>query len=206
IVSEIRARFESTAPSLGLGDRLHIEERTGRVDTLLSEYARVFDMLVIGRNATEDVDEHLVLHPDRIALLSGRPILIVPEHHTGPARHDRAVIAWDGGRAAARALSDSLALLEDQGSVTVLTIGDISPAIPASAVRRHLERHSIDAKVEHIDADPGVARALVAYCKSQQPGLLVMGAYEHSKFREDFMGGVTARVLQTVPVPVLMSH
>jgi nucleotide-binding universal stress UspA family protein len=36
--------------------------------------------------------------------------------------------------------------------------------------------------------------------------LLVMGAYEHSKFREDFLGGVTATVLREIEIPVLLSH
>jgi nucleotide-binding universal stress UspA family protein len=34
----------------------------------------------------------------------------------------------------------------------------------------------------------------------------VLGAYEHSKFREDFLGGVTAEVLEKIKIPVLLSH
>jgi nucleotide-binding universal stress UspA family protein len=43
-------------------------------------------------------------------------------------------------------------------------------------------------------------------CKDRGVGLLVMGAYEHSKFREDLFGGVTNEILQECPVPVLLSH
>jgi nucleotide-binding universal stress UspA family protein len=163
-------------------------------------------MLVIGQDAAESVDEHVLIHPDRIALLSGRPVLIVPRGHDPNAKHAHSVIAWDGSRAAARALSDSLGLLEAEGQVTVLTIGDDSTPRPISEVMQHLGRHGIRADHDHIAADPGLARALLAYCREKRPGLLVMGAYEHSKFREDFLGGVTARVLRNARLPVLLSH
>ncbi len=37
-------------------------------------------------------------------------------------------------------------------------------------------------------------------------GLLVMGAYGHSRLRELVLGGVTRKVFQQMTVPVLMSH
>ena len=33
-----------------------------------------------------------------------------------------------------------------------------------------------------------------------------MGAYEHSKFSEDLLGGVTRDILENATLPVLMSH
>lgn len=205
ILTAIEARFDAERDALGLGQRLHFQRVSGRVDKVLSETARSFDLLVAGHDLAEQVDAHVILHPDRIALLSGRPILMVPKGHERRA-HARVVVAWDGGRAAARALSDSLNLLDDQSHLTVLTVGDTDTPSAASDVVRHLERHGISAAHEQIPAEPGVARALLAYCRNQPPSLLVMGAYEHSKFREDFLGGVTARVLRDTPVPVLLSH
>ena len=69
ILTTIRERFNAIAPTLGLGDRLHFLDAAGRVDTVISETARGFDLLVTGR-PTEADDEHVVQHPDRIALLS----------------------------------------------------------------------------------------------------------------------------------------
>lgn len=206
ILTEIEARFRTQKDTLNLGDRLHFLRSSGRVDAVLSETARGFDIILVGQDRGEGVDEHVTIHPDRIALLSGRPVLIVPQGYDAEACHTHAVLAWDGGRSAARAMSDSLALLETQGTVTILTIGNDELPRPASEVVAHLERHGINATPERIDAHPGPARALVAYCRAQDPCLLVMGAYEHSKFREDFLGGVTARVLRDTPIPVLLSH
>jgi nucleotide-binding universal stress UspA family protein len=36
--------------------------------------------------------------------------------------------------------------------------------------------------------------------------LLVMGAYGHSRMRELLLGGATRSLLQSMTVPVLMSH
>ncbi|MCP4995312.1 MAG: universal stress protein, partial [Gammaproteobacteria bacterium] len=38
------------------------------------------------------------------------------------------------------------------------------------------------------------------------PGLLVMGAYEHSKFRQSIVGGVTSSVLKKAKIPIIISH
>lgn len=206
ILDEIEARFTSLKDGFDLGDRLHFQRVTGRVDTVLSECARGYDLLVIGQDRSEGVDEHVIAHPDRIALLSGRPVLIVPRDYDAAANHSHAVLAWDGTRASARALSDSLGLLEDQGRVTILSVGGATPPRPVSELVEHLSRHDVSATHETIAAVPGVARALLAYCRETDPCLLVMGAYEHSKFREDFLGGVTARVLRDTPIPVLLSH
>lgn len=206
-LDEIETRFRLIADELSLGDRLHFRRETGRVDTVVSETARAFDLVVIGQDSpSEGVDEHVFLHPDRIALVSGRPVLIVPQGHDPKAAHSHAVLAWDGGRAAARALSDALDLLEDQGRVTVLSVGETDAPRPADDLMTHLARHGIRADREKIPATPGPARALLAFCKEHDPCLLVMGAYEHSKFREDFLGGMTARVFKRTPIPVLLSH
>ncbi len=206
ILTEIEARFAGLKDTLKLDDRLHFLRAAGRVDAVLSETARGFDIILVGQDRGEDVDEHVTIHPDRIALMSGRPVLIVPQGYDSDACHSHAVLAWDGSRSAARAMSDSLALLETQRQVTVLTIGEDKLARPASEVVTHLERHGVSATRARIAARPGPARALVAYCREHDPCLLVMGAYEHSKFREDFLGGVTARVLRETPIPVLLSH
>ncbi|MFA3920882.1 universal stress protein [Ruegeria hyattellae] len=205
ILAEIERRFDDVRDTLNLGQRLHFQRSSGRVDKVLSESARSFDLLLAGQDLAEQVDAHVMLHPDRIALLSGRPILMVPNSHENCA-HDHVVVAWDGGRAAARALSDSLALLGRQSRVTVLTVDKTDLRASAADVVRHLERHSTSATHEQIAAEPGIARAILAFCQEQGADLLVMGAYEHSKFREDFLGGVTARVLRNAAVPVLLSH
>lgn len=104
ILNKIEARFDAMRDQLGLGDRLHFMRVAGRVDAVLSECARGFDILLVGQDQGENIDAHVTFHPDRIALLSGRPVLIVPALYDAKASHAHAAVAWDGSRASARAL------------------------------------------------------------------------------------------------------
>ena len=206
IIDSIEEHFNAIKPELGLGERLHFLRESGRVDAVLSECARSFDLIIVGQQYKQAADEHVMIHPDRIALMSGRPILMVPDGYDAEAVHNHAAVAWDGGRAAARALSDSLQLLEDQGKVTILTVGKETSPRPISEVLDHLSRHGVEVDHQELEQDHSIGNTLLAYCKAEDPCLLVMGAYEHSKFREDFLGGVTATVMREITIPVLLSH
>ncbi|WP_323768216.1 universal stress protein [Marinovum sp.] len=204
IVAQVKRQFDDLRPSLDLGDALDFRDEVGRVDTVLAEGARYYDMLIVGARSDSD-DAHVTHHPDRIALLSGRPVIVLPAGYDAGARHSHAALAWDGGRAAARALSDSLRLLEAEGRVSVLTVGK-RQSWPIEDLMAHLHRHGVEATHEDFPVTHPVASTLLSYCDRHDPSLLVLGAYEHSKFREDFLGGVTAEVLENIKIPVLLSH
>lgn len=204
VLKEIEAKFEAEREALGLSNALRLKEVAGRVDTLLSEAARHYDMLIVGNRAETD-DEHVTLHPDRIALLSGRPVIVVPAGYDGGAGLSHSALAWDGGRAAARALSDSLRLIEEDGRVSVLTVGPRG-GWPIEDLMTHLSRHGVEGIHEEWPTSHPVASTLVGWCRRHRPSLLVLGAFEHSKFREDLLGGVTSEVLSQIEIPVLLSH
>ena len=206
ILEEIKNRFEAIKTELDLGDRLHFISAAGRVDAVLSECARSFDMILIGQDGVDELDAHVVIHPDRVALMSGRPVLAIPPSYKMDAPHTHAAIAWDGSRASARALSDSLRLIKQQGSVTVLTVGDNALPRPIEELMNHLQRQSVEATHQHLTLKHSIADTLVSFCEAYDPCLLVMGAYEHSKFREDFFGGMTTEVLKRLQTPLLISH
>lgn len=46
----------------------------------------------------------------------------------------------------------------------------------------------------------------VAACERDKAGLLVMGCYGHSRFREIVLRGVSRTVLRGMTVPALMAH
>ena len=204
VLQEIVTTFEAERAHLGLGDVLRFREVTGVVDTVLSQAARHYDLLIVGAHSDAD-DAHVTIHPDRIALVSGRPVIVVPEGYDAGAQHSHAALAWDGGRAAARALSDSLRLLEEAGRVSVLTVGPRN-GWPIEGLLTHLTCHGVEAIHEDWPGAHPVAQTLLAWCDKHDPSLLVLGAYEYSKFREDFLGGVTTEVLSNTRIPVLLSH
>lgn len=205
IVVEAKSAFEAEAATLGLGDRLAFEALPGRVDDVLSRRARASDLLVAPR-PTGEADIRMLQHPDQIALRSGRPLLIVPPGASPSPPPAETVIAWDGKRAAARALADALPLLAPGSRVTLLTVGPLVPSIPPEAILTHLSRHGFDARQVTRPAEGSIANTVIAYCDETRPGLLVLGAFEHSKFQVELMGGATTEVLRRAELPVLMSH
>ncbi len=207
-VREIKDRFHAACAEADQAKTHWIAHRAD-ADAGVSEYAQMFDLTIVGRRDFVFSEQRAIYHPDRIALKSGRPVLVVPQTWAEPQFVDHAILAWDGNRSATRALNDAMSLLETKRRVTVLTVAgaELAKQLNGIDVETVLTRHGI--AHEHVTVEPGrksVGEILLQECKSRQAGLLVMGAYEHSKFREDIFGGVTATVLETSPIPVLLSH
>ena len=84
------------------------------------EQARSCD-LVIASQTDPDWDYSLLLDfPERLAIESGRPTLIVPHAGRFPRFGQRVLVAWNGKREAARAVFDALPLLNEAEAVRVL--------------------------------------------------------------------------------------
>lgn len=208
VVSEIRAEFEARSAAEGRGSAASfIDLRTGTGFTL-TECARYYDIIIMGRRASESGREHFGVSPDQVALHSGRPVVLVPHGYDAAVLNEHALVAWDGKRAAARALGDAMHILETKDRVTVLSVGEV-PIKPKTGddIVTLLKRHGIEA--EHLarkSRAKGVSRKILATCAEVGAGLLVMGAYEHSPIREEFFGGVTREILDQADLLVLMSH
>ncbi len=191
------------------GDKVHWIEAGGDVDYTLMELSHTYDIVLLGQyDGTRDT-RNLVPHPDVVALNAGRPVMIVPREMPEERLNEKAVLAWDGGRAAARALADSLDILETKTEVTVVSIGEGTAEVVArlNAVITHLERHGIAATSEVVPrAGRSIGQALLDVVDEVGAGLLIMGAYERPKLLEDLMGGTTNAAISKAKVPVLMSH
>ena len=205
VLDEARAQFAARAAAEGLADVPLLSE-AGRPDLIVSDCAKYHDLTLLGRFDEDAADARLILHPDRIALRTGRPLLVVPAGFEREVLQSRALVAWDGGRSAARALADAMQILEGQAQVTVLTIGDGPRPAPGRDIETHLANHGVTAEWVRLSKSDDVGRTLLDYADDHAPDLIVMGAYEHSKFREDFFGGVTDTVLRRTTAPVLLSH
>ncbi|HEX7983746.1 MAG TPA: universal stress protein [Duganella sp.] len=176
--------------------------------------ARYADLVVVGQHDPADPDAGATRDlPEYAALQGGRPVLVVP--YAG--RFDRidrhALVAWDGSRSAVRALTDALPLLRRTGSVTLAVFNPqrqygVHGDLPGADIALLLARHGVKVDVLRQDTPPGldVGNALLSLAADIDADLLVMGAYGHMRWREVLMGGVTRTVLQSMTLPVLMSH
>lgn len=187
--------------------KIHLIERLTATDTSVAEASRFFDIAVVGIPSEL---EHSTLHPDRIALLSGRPVLAFPEGINSTQLARKAAIAWDGSRAAARALASSMRILPTKEEVVLITVGSPPKAkIESSGLdpQTALERQGISARWTNVEAKgQSVADVLLESAGDHGADILIMGAFEHSKFREDLFGGVTHDVMALTKIPVFLAH
>lgn len=179
------------------------------LDAAVAVQARTHDLTIVPMGSPLDGQRSIA---EAAIFGSGRPVLAFRTGKAGSAGPDlgTVVVAWDGGRAAARALGDALPVLSRAREVRILTILNEKPTAGVglgAEAARHLAAHGISAKVEELDADGRkISAVLDDYLARTQPDLLVMGAYGHSRLREFVLGGATEHVLFEPPVPVLLSH
>lgn len=203
-LKDIAERFRQITREAGWAERSQfIDLEPGR-DGPLTEFSRAFDLVVMGNHTFTQHDEHLSPHPDLLALRSGRPVLVAPQGYQAEGIATHALVAWDGERAATRALVAATPLIENKAQVTLLSVGE-TPRNTSYLVQT-LERHGVQVSAHTTPARGSVAQTIVQETQRVGAGLIVMGAYEHSKFSHDLRGGVTTDILDQTDVPVLMAH
>jgi len=205
LIHDVTKRFEAAIAEHGLSDRSDFVVLDAAEGHSLAQFARSFDLVVTGVHSRLLGDEHMSANPDRIALQSGRPVLIVPDGYEGERLAERALVAWDGQRAAARALADAMPILAEKARVTILCVGDSDPA-HLDTLLRNTRRHGVAVEYLRRKRDGSVARTILKASAEVSARLIVMGAFEHSKFAHDVWGGVTTDVMRDSPVPLFMSH
>jgi nucleotide-binding universal stress UspA family protein len=143
-----------------------------------------------------------------------RPVVIAPPDSAPNADKkpiSSVVVAWNGSAQAARAVGYALPFLEKARTVTIVVAGEKPDDIGTSLLLRNLGRRGIAATVEMMD--PGAVsgrargRALLEYAREKKADLLVMGAYGHGGLTNFLgLGGATAKVISSCPVPLLVAH
>ncbi len=192
-------------------EKLHWIDSAGAVQDTVARYARLFDITALGMHERPETptQSHIEIFPDRVTFDSGRPVMIFPAGYRGSVFNNKAVVAWDGGRAAARALADAMQILETEVSVEIVSVGrsPLAGSLPGINVQTILDRHDVNVTLTELPKGrTSIADTLVEHCDATGAGLLVMGAYEHSPLREGLIGGVTHDIALRARIPVLMSH
>ncbi|RDV04883.1 universal stress protein [Undibacter mobilis] len=204
------ARFEAAAKRSGLSAESRIISAS--VSGAADQFARIgrrFDLVIVGQaDPAEGFQDEVV---DETALFeSGRPVVYVPFIQKGGVKFDRIMVCWDGGRAATRAIADSLPLLKKAKQVEIVIIASKAAKgdeIAGADLGQHLARHGLKVDVKRITSpDIDVASTILSYAADSSTDMIVMGGYGHSRLREFVLGGATRGILESMTVPVLMSH
>jgi|TARA_R100000501_G_scaffold8550_1_gene17392 hypothetical protein len=146
---------------------------------------------------------------EMLIFASGRPLLLQPT----PARadHRHAAFAWSGKREAVVALAGAVATLPHLARVTLVRIGGKLPAMPDGTDMMHAMKSYLCRRVPEVDVytEPSInfiGDALQDAALAVSADILIMGAYGHSRVRENVLGGATRSILDHPRLPVLLAH
>ena len=93
--TRLQSRFREvlgTAPK----DKVHWITLAATPDRTVAQYACMYDITIVGRHVANEPAE-TSLHPERIAMKAGRPVLVVPPFDLDPSSIDKpTVLAWGG--------------------------------------------------------------------------------------------------------------
>ena len=204
--------FTEQAAALGVAS---VEGRLveDAADNALLLQSRYTDLVVLSRDADTgpNVPARTRRLPEYVALRGPRPVLVIPPDYGDAPLAGTVVAGWDGSTQALRALVAALPLLERADGVTLALINpdqlsELHGEQPGADMALYLARHGVKVEVvvERTHATAGAA--LMALGRDRGAGMVVTGAYGHSRYREWVLGGVTRELLERTPVPLLIAH
>ena len=205
--SRIRSAFEGRVKDHANITYEWRADESGYYDTVASsvvDHARATDIIVVSQGRHNPWIDDV---PERVAIESGRPVLVIPKEGEFQPFGREIAVAWKASREATRAVFDALPLLTRAKHVRLVTVQDASEVAPSTDLTDCLLRYGIEAQAETIAlAGMSAGESLIDYVGRRSQDMIVMGLYGHSRFREFILGGVSRHILQHMTVPILLSH
>jgi nucleotide-binding universal stress UspA family protein len=174
--------------------------------------ARCADIVVSGGHSDALSDPFAVATPKDLVMQAGRPLFVAPDNVNWVDLRSM-LVAWKDTPEARRAVVASLPMLRKARDVTVAEIVEAGESWSAAISRVRdvvawLSRHGVSASelVPDNKEDPDVTAQLDGIAADVGAGVVVAGAYGHSRFRELILGGVTQHLITQSTRFVLLSH
>ncbi|MEM9487313.1 MAG: universal stress protein, partial [Cyanobacteria bacterium P01_F01_bin.116] len=169
----------------GLSD-VELINQTGFLVDLLHDFEADVDMVVLGKRgeAADFASDHLGANIDRIVRSSTKPCLVTPQTF---APIERLLLAYDGSPTGKRILNFLLDSAEGFKDIDIhlLTVAksdadDVKSQAQADA-KHTLQQAEFTLTTSLRSGDP--EKVIADYIEQNQIGLLMMGAYGHSRIR-----------------------
>ena len=209
---QARATFENLTSAAGMAN-VEWREAIGAPIDDLCLHARYHDLVVVGQADPQQMADGLTPDlPQNLALAARRPVLVIPYTGSFETVWKHALVGWNARPEAIRAVTDALPLLKLASRTTVLSVNpEIGSRLhgeqPGADLALYLARHGVRAEASTVTAyNDDAGNVLLSRAADLGADLIVMGAYGHSRLRELVLGGATRTILQSMTVPVLLSH
>jgi nucleotide-binding universal stress UspA family protein len=205
--SDLRAKLKgmagAAAKAVGLpsavdafGARMEVTDEQGTLWLGLTRELPLTDLVVAGRTATLQDGPWLGLLDE--AVIAGRSPLLVARGGV-PVSQRPAVVAWDGSMQAGRAARAAVPLLRSAPKTVILQDvrhidqDERSHCEPEQLAEYLILRGVREVEIERVEGQG--KDALASVVRDAGAGLLVAGAYGHSRLREALFGGATRTFL-----------
>ncbi len=177
------------------------------------EHAREADLVIIGYSSSASNRALGSDFSERVVISCGRPTLVMPPNDRTAVATNLAIVGWNGSRESARAVFDGIPLLKQYDEILLARIvpepegtAGAGLSAPGARLAKALARHDIDVRTIDLHTSQEAGEVLLERVERHGAGLLVMGAYGHTRLREFILGGATRTVLKEMQCPVLFSH
>ncbi|MDR3464586.1 MAG: universal stress protein [Xanthobacteraceae bacterium] len=165
----------------------------------VARQARAADIVVTGQGGPELSDPFRQADADDLVMRAGRPLLIAPQT-TQWLDVRSCLIAWKDGPEARRAVADALPLLRKAKDVTIVEVLEQEGGRSGALARVHdvaawLARHGISATGVIPEQVGHATEQIERVAATTGAGVVIAGAYGHSRLREWVLGGVTRQLL-----------
>jgi nucleotide-binding universal stress UspA family protein len=221
LIDEGRASIKKRIGELEVQFREATKNRTGCAEwrsaidfpaRYIVREARSADIVVSGGDKGALSDPLALASPKDLVMQAGRPLLIVPDSVNWLDLRS-VLVAWKDTTEARRAIADSLPMLRKAKEVVVAEIPEQGGSRSAAAPRVRdvvawLSRHGISASALVAEKDEGrdATARVDGIAADVGAGVIVAGAYGHSRFREMILGGMTQHLISQSARCVLLSH
>lgn len=147
-------------------------------------------------------------------VLFGSPVAAVlnVEKMKAAINPERVFVAWNTGLPSARAVQQAMPMLRQAQEVAIgmfdpVMTGDLNGENPGSDLAEWLSRHGCNVQVnQYPSGGMEIGDCIRARAKETGADLIVMGAYGHSRLREDLFGGTTRTLIEQRDLPVFLAH
>jgi nucleotide-binding universal stress UspA family protein len=184
-----------------------LDESFGVLTGKVVKQARCADLFIATRPYGEAKSAAWPDLVEAVLFGSGRAMLLVPpsQHRQGP--FETVLVAWNGSRESARALREGLGFIEQASRTVVLVVDPPTDGMPCADLKAHLAHHNVVAEVVTAGSeDRPIAEIILEEARRISADLIIMGAYGHTRLREQVFGGATRDMLTTSESPILVAH
>lgn len=210
---QIKQEFLEATKAAGIA--AHWRMPKGPIDEVLALHARYSRLLVMSKaedrqSTASPITTNL---PETVIMAAGRPVMMVPAVGTLTTIGERVLFCWDKKREAARAFADAAPLLRAAKELVVLAIDEDTELLREQDIQENdfsalctALGYPTPKVLLRSSKGVGVGNVILNTATDYGSDLIVMGAYGHSRMRQWIMGGASKTLLNSMTVPVMLSH